>query len=84
MILDSEIQRNALLQLLKSSTFSGEQIEFVHGLQQAIRNADIRDCGTWKGPAGGPLEDGSPGDFQGFTASATWVGLLRNAINKGK
>jgi len=49
MILDSEIQRNALLQLLKSSTFSGEQIEFVHGLYQAIRNADIRDCGTWKG-----------------------------------
>ena len=45
MVLDSEQQRNALLQLLKSSAFSGEQIEFVHALYQAIMNADIRDSG---------------------------------------
>lgn len=45
MILDKEEHREALLQLLKSSTFSGEQIEFVYGLQQSIKSAIIRNQG---------------------------------------
>lgn len=50
MILDKEEHKEALLQLLKSSNFPGEQIEFVYELYTAISTAiiaptDIRDSG---------------------------------------
>lgn len=43
MTLDSELQRDALLQLLRTSTFSGEQIEFVNALYHAIKCAAIEN-----------------------------------------
>lgn len=42
MILDNEQQREALIQLIRSSTFSGDQIGFVHELYQAIKSAIVR------------------------------------------
>lgn len=41
MILDSEQQRDALLQLMKTATFSGDQIEFVYALHEAIKRAHV-------------------------------------------
>lgn len=45
MILDKEEHRNALIQLFKSSTFSGEQVEFVHELYCAIKSAVVCNRG---------------------------------------
>lgn len=45
MILDKEEHRGALLQLIRASTFPGDQVEFVYELQQEIKSAIIRNQG---------------------------------------
>ena len=61
MILDKEEHREALLQLLKSSTFSGEQVEFVYDLQQSIKSAIIRSQGCPEVLSDAPQDSASEG-----------------------